>query len=43
VTHVVVDSRNMARPALGRLGQFPELRTLADDGNLRLYLLERRN
>src|SRR5215213_602884 len=38
-THVVVDSRNMARPAVERLGQFPELRTLADDGNLRLYLL----
>lgn len=43
VTHVVVDSRNMARPALERLGQFPELRPLADDGNLRLYLLARAN
>jgi hypothetical protein len=43
VTHVVVDSRNMARPALERLGQFSELRTLADDGTLRLYLLGRLN
>ena len=43
VTHVVVDSRNMARPALDRLGQFSELRSLAEDGNLRLYLLTRAN
>jgi hypothetical protein len=43
VTHVVVDSRNMARPALERLGEFPELRSLADDGNFRLYLLVRLN
>jgi hypothetical protein len=41
VTHVVVDGRNLAPAALERLGQFPELRSLADDGTLRLYLLSR--
>jgi hypothetical protein len=43
VTHVVVDGRNMAPAALERLGQFPELRSLGDDGTLRLYLLSRTN
>jgi hypothetical protein len=43
VTHVVVDGRNMAPAAMERLGQFPELRSLADDGTLRLYLLSRAN
>jgi hypothetical protein len=43
VTHVVVDGRNMAPAALGRLEQFPELRKLTDDGTLRLYLLARMN
>ena len=41
VTHVVVDGRNMAPAAMERLGHFPELRSLADDGTLRLYLLSR--
>jgi hypothetical protein len=43
VTHVVVDSRNMAPAAMERLGHFPDLRSLADDGTLRLYLLSRTN
>ncbi len=43
VTHVVVDGRNMAPAAMERLGHFPELRSLADDGTLRLYLLSRTN
>jgi hypothetical protein len=43
VTHVVVDGRNMAAPAVERVGQFAELRMLAEDGTLRLYLLARVN
>jgi hypothetical protein len=43
VTHVVVDGRNMAPAGLERLGQFPELRHVTDDGTLRLYLLSRAN
>jgi hypothetical protein len=43
VTHVVVDGRNMAPAAVGRLEHFPELRELANDGTLRLYLLSRPN
>jgi hypothetical protein len=43
VTHVVVDGRNMAPASMDRLGHFPELRSLADDGTLRLYLLSRAN
>ena len=43
VTHVVVDSANMARPALERLGQFSDLQLLAEDATLRLYLLTRVN
>jgi hypothetical protein len=43
VTHVVVDSRNMAPAALERLEYFPELRRLTDDGTLRLYVLGRAN
>ena len=39
VTHVVVDSRNMAPAALERLPQFAELRMSVTDGNLRLYQL----
>ena len=41
VTHVVVDARNMARGAVDRLPQFPELTRLVSDGNLTLYLLSR--
>jgi hypothetical protein len=41
VTHAVVDGRNMAPAALQRLDDFPELRMLANDGTLRLYLLAR--
>jgi hypothetical protein len=41
VTHVVVDARNMARGAVDRLAQFPELTRSVSDGNLTLYLLSR--
>ena len=41
VTHVVVDARNMARGAVERLPQFPELTRSVSDGNLTLYLLSR--
>jgi hypothetical protein len=43
VTHVVVDARNMARGAVDRLPEFPELTRTVSDGNLTLYLLSRAN
>ena len=43
MTHIDVDGRNMAPAAMERLSHFPELRSLADDGTLRLYLLSRAN
>jgi hypothetical protein len=41
VTHVVVDSRNMAPAAMEQLPQVSDLIVSVTDGNLRLYLLSR--
>jgi hypothetical protein len=39
VSVVLVDGRNMLPANLARLGEFPQLTKIADDGNLRIYLL----
>src|SRR5262245_36737232 len=39
VSVVLVDSRNMRPANLARLGEFPQLSKVADDGNLRIFLL----
>lgn len=39
VTHVVVDGAEMKPDRTARLTAFPQLTLLADDGNLRIYLL----
>jgi hypothetical protein len=41
VTRVLVDSRNMHGADLARLPEFPELRLITTDGNLRIYALDR--
>jgi hypothetical protein len=41
VTRVLVDSRNVDPAALSRLADFPELRMMVSDGNLRIYDLRR--
>jgi hypothetical protein len=40
VTRVLVDSRNMRAASLARLADFPELRLIGTDGNLRIYRLD---
>jgi len=39
VSVVLVDGRNMRPANLARLPEFPQLSKIADDGNLRIYLL----
>jgi hypothetical protein len=39
VSVVLVDSRNMRAANLARLSEFPQLTKIADDGNLRIFLL----
>jgi hypothetical protein len=39
VSVVLVDGRNMRPANLARLGDFPQLSKIADDGNLKIYLL----
>jgi hypothetical protein len=39
VSVVLVDGRNMRPANLARIGDFPQLSKIADDGNLRIYLL----
>ena len=39
VSVVLVDARNMRPSNLARLGDFPQLSKIADDGNLKIYLL----
>jgi hypothetical protein len=41
VTRVLVDSRNMSRTSLAELANFPELRLIGTDGNLRIFALGR--
>jgi hypothetical protein len=40
VSVVLVDGRNMRPANLARIGDFPQLSKIADDGNLRIYLLQ---
>jgi len=39
VSVVLVDGRNMRPANLARIADFPQLSKIADDGNLRIYLL----
>jgi hypothetical protein len=41
VSVVLVDGRNMRPANLARIPEFPQLSKIADDGNLRIYLLAR--
>jgi hypothetical protein len=41
VSVVLVDGRNMRPANLARIGEFTQLSKIADDGNLRIYLLAR--